>query len=74
MAIIALGRLDKKLLLNVFLFIVQTVNIIIRNSVNYLSEENLKILEEEISKIILGILLHFIFIKKKSKAKYNKNK
>ncbi len=72
MAIIALGRLDKKLLLNVFLFIVQTVNIIIRNSVNNLSEENLKILEEEISKI--RNFITFYIYKKKSKAKYNKNK
>ena len=65
MAIIALGRLDKKLLLNVFLFIVQTANLIIRYSVYNLYEKYLIILEEEISSIIVGILLHFIFIKKK---------
>ena len=65
MAIIALGRVDKKLLLNVFLFIVQTANLIIRYSVYNLYEKYLIILEEEISSIIVGILLHFIFIKKK---------
>ena len=67
MAIIALGRVDKKLLLIVFTFIIRTACLIALYESYGLYENNLINLEEEIGPIIVGIVLHFILKNKQVK-------
>ena len=65
MAIIAFGRVDKKLLLVVLMFVIQLVYLI---TVSYGSdhyENNISTLISDIAPIIGGIALYFIFRNKK---------
>ena len=67
MAFISYGRIDKKLILLVFITIVRTINII----VSEFDEDANGLLcsfEEEIGAIIAGVILHFIFRHKMSKS------
>ena len=69
MTIIAFGKVDKKLILLVFITIVRTINILVSNEI---SEENsngiLCSLEEEVGPIIAGTILIFIFRHKEKKG------
>ena len=69
MAIIAFGKVDKKLILLVFITIVRTINLLISNET---PEENsngiLCSLEEEVGPIIAGIILILIFRQKEKKV------
>ena len=67
MAIIALDRVDKKLFLIFFKFIVGTARLVALYQGVGLYEINLILLEEEIGPIIAGIILYFIFKKKQVK-------
>ena len=57
MAIIAKGRVDKKLFLLVLLLMVQTAQLVAENEGDGLYDKNFQILEEEIGSIILGIIV-----------------
>ena len=69
MTIIAFGKVDKKLILLVFITIVRTINILVSNEI---SEENsngiLCSLEEEVGPIIAGTILIFLFRHKEKKG------
>ena len=67
MAFISYGRIDKKLILLVFITIVRTINIFVSEYDNT-SNELLCSFEEEIGAIIAGVILHFIFRHKMSKS------
>ena len=65
MAIISYGRMDKKLFLILFLFIVRTIYRIAMNEFpDDYSDGNLCALEEDIGTIILGIIIYFLFKQK----------
>ena len=65
MAIISFGRLDKKLFLILFLFIVRTIYKIVTNETpEDASEGNLGALEEDAGTIIIGIITYFLFHQK----------
>ena len=70
MAIIAFGKVDKKLIFLVFITIVRTINLLVSNET---PEENsngiLCSLEEEVGPIIAGIILILIFRQKEKKVK-----
>ena len=61
MAFIVLGRLDKKQLLIVLKIVVQAARLIAKNEGKALYENNLVNLESDISSIIVGIILYFMF-------------
>ena len=61
MAFIVLGRLDKKQLLIVLKIVVQAARLIAKNEGKALYESNLVNLESDISSIIVGIILYFMF-------------
>ena len=65
MSIISFGRFDKKLLLMVLMLVVQTAYLIAMYEGIGLYQCNLVTLEDEVSSIIGGIILHFIFRNKK---------
>ena len=65
MSIISFGRFDKKLLLMVLMLVVQTAYLIAMYEGIGLYQSNLVTLEDEVSSIIGGIILHFIFRNKK---------
>lgn len=69
MAIIAFGKVDKKLIFLVFITIVRTINLLVSNET---PEENsngiLCSLEEEVGPIIAGIILILIFRQKEKKV------
>ena len=67
MAFISYGRIDKKLILLVFITIVRTINIVVTEYDNT-SNGMLCSFEEEIGAIIAGVILHFIFRHKMSKS------
>ena len=67
MAFISYGRIDKKLILLVFITIVRTINIFVSEYDNT-SNGMLCSFEEEIGAIIAGVILHFIFRHKMSKS------
>ena len=65
MAIITIGRIDKKLLLMVLMIIITTTNLFGQKEGRHLIEGNLTKLESIIGPIIAGIILHIIFRKKR---------
>jgi len=67
MAFISYGRIDKKLILLVFITIVRTINIFVSEYDNT-SNGMLCSFEDEIGAIIAGVILHFIFRHKMSKS------
>ena len=74
MSIISFGRFDKKLLLMVLMLVVQTAYLIAMYEGIGLYQSNLVTLEDEVSSIIGGIILHFIFRNKKVNLNTQKKK
>ena len=73
MAFIVLGRLDKKQLLIVLKIVVQSIRLIAKNEGKALYDSNLMNLENDISSIIVGIALYFMFKNRQVKKDTHKN-
>ena len=67
MAIFSLGRFDKKLFLIAFIFIIRTAFLVAKREGYGLYQNDLMDLEEEISSIMIGIVMHFILKDKQVK-------